>query len=283
MNLDFNIFCKSTTGAAQLPGCFGQGGETSYLQWLLSAWGWTAAVAVCGFVFAMAAGIAVGTLRTLPGRRGLAMLAIAWTELFRNIPLLVQIFVWYHVLPFFVPMLKALPGWLLAALALGLFTSARIAEQVRAALQALPRGQLQAAHALGLRTLQAYRRVLLPVALRQMIPTITSEAMNAVKNSSVAFAVGIAELTQFALQAQEETARGIEIYLAVTLLYALTALAVNRALAVLESRVRVPGVAGAGVAAAGIAPVPAASASPSTSTPSTSSTTSTTSNKSEER
>ena len=241
MNLDFNIFCKSTTGAAQLPGCFGQGGETSYLQWLLSAWGWTAAVAVCGFVLAMAAGIAVGTLRTLPGRRGLAMLAIAWTELFRNIPLLVQIFVWYHVLPFFVPVLKALPGWLLAALALGLFTSARIAEQVRAALQALPRGQLQAAQALGMRTLQAYRLVLLPVALRQMIPTLTSEAMNSVKNSSVAFAVGIAELTQFALQAQEETAHGIEFYLAVTLLYAVTALAVNRVLAMVESRTRLPG------------------------------------------
>ncbi len=244
MNLDWQIFCKSTTGTAQLPACFGHGGETSYLQWLLSAWGWTAAVAVSGFLLALVAGIAIGTLRTLPGRRGCAALAIAWTELFRNIPLLVQVFLWYHVLPYFVPSLKAVPAWLLAATALGLFTSARIAEQVRAALQALPRGQLQAAQALGMRTSQAYRLVLLPVALRQMIPTLTSEAMNAVKNSSVAFAVGIAELTQFALQAQEETARGIEIYLAVTLLYAATAIAVNRLLALIEVRTSVPGVAG---------------------------------------
>ncbi len=69
MNLDFNIFCKSTTGAAQLPGCFGQGGETSYLQWLLSAWGWTATVAVLGFAVALAFGVLVGTVRTLPSRR----------------------------------------------------------------------------------------------------------------------------------------------------------------------------------------------------------------------
>jgi glutamate/aspartate transport system permease protein len=247
MNLDWQIFCKSTTGVAQLPGCFGQGGEISYLQWLLSAWGWTAAVAACGFILALAAGMAIGTLRTmdtmttLRGRRALAAVAVAWTELFRNIPLLVQVFLWYHVLPYLVPVLKAVPAWLLASVALGLFTSARIAEQVRAALQALPRGQLQAAQALGLRPLQVYRRVLLPVALRQVIPTLTSEAMNAVKNSSVAFAVGIAELTQFALQAQEETARGIEVYLAVTMLYALTALAVNRLLALIEARVRVPG------------------------------------------
>ncbi|MEO0316923.1 MAG: hypothetical protein RL404_600 [Pseudomonadota bacterium] len=244
MNLDWPIFCKSTTGVAQLPGCFGHGGETSYLQWMLSAWGWTAAVAVSGLVLALVAGIAIGTLRTLPGRRDCAALAVAWIELFRNIPLLVQVFLWYHVLPSFAPALKAVPAWLLAAVALGLFTSARIAEQVRAALQALPRGQWQAAQALGMRTSQAYRRVLLPVALRQLIPTLTSEAMNAVKNSSVAFAVGIAELTQFALQAQEETARGIEVYLAVTLLYAVTALAVNRVLAMVEARVSVPGVAG---------------------------------------
>lgn len=247
MNLDWQIFCKSTTGAAQLPGCFGQGGETSYLQWLLSAWGWTAAVAASGFVLALLFGIAIGTLRTtatlstLRGRHLYAGFAITWTELFRNIPLLVQVFLWYHVLPYFVPALKAMPAWLLASAALGLFTSARIAEQVRAALQALPRGQWQAAQALGMRPLQVYRLVLLPVALRQVIPTLTSEAMNAVKNSSVAFAVGIAELTQFALQAQEETARGIEVYLAVTLLYAVTAIAVNRVLAALESRVRVPG------------------------------------------
>jgi glutamate/aspartate transport system permease protein len=167
---------------------------------------------------------------------------VAWVELFRDVPLLVHVFLWYHVAPFFLPSLKSLPSWLLVSIALGLFTSARIAEQVRAGIQSLPRGQRDAARALGLREVQVYRRVILPVALRIMMPALTSEAMSIVKNSSVAFVVAVAELTQFAMQAQEETARGIEIYLAVTLLYALTAFAVNRVLAFIESRVQVPGV-----------------------------------------
>ena len=242
MNLDWDIFCSSTTGGGLIAGCFGHGGELSYLQWLLSAWGWTATVAVLGFAVALLFGVLVGTVRTLPSRRWLNTVAAGWVEFFRNVPLLVQVFLWYHVAPAFVPALKSLPSWLLVSVALGLFTSARIAEQVRAGIQALPRGQRNAALALGMSNAQSYRLVILPVALRIMLPALTSEAMNIVKNSSVAFAVSIAELTQFALQAQEETARGIEIYLVVTLLYAVTAFAVNRALTVVEAAVRVPGV-----------------------------------------
>ena len=249
MSLDWSIFCRSTTGgtgAEPLAGCLGQNGELTYLQWLLSAWGWTATVALLGFVIALLIGLVIGTLRTLPSTSGLNRwsnrFAAAWVELFRDIPLLVQVFLWYHVAPFFLPALKSLPSWLLVSIALGLFTSARIAEQVRAGIQSLPRGQRDAALALGMRESQVYQRVILPVALRIMLPALTSEAMSIVKNSSVAFAVAVAELTQFAMQAQEETARGIEIYLAVTLLYALTAFAVNRVLALIEARVRVPGV-----------------------------------------
>lgn len=244
MALEWEIFCRSTTGSVTLVGCFGHNGETSYLQWLLSAWGWTVSVALSGFVLALIIGVLVGTARTLPTRPGLRAFAATWAELFRDIPLLVQVFLWYHVAPFFLPALKSLPSWLLVSIALGLFTSARIAEQVRAGIQSLPRGQRDAARALGLRETQVYRYVLLPVALRVMLPALTSEAMNIVKNSSVAFAVAVAELTQFAMQAQEETARGVEIYLAVTLLYALTALAVNRVFVLIETRVRVPGVGG---------------------------------------
>jgi len=188
------------------------------------------------------AGIAVGTLRTLPGQRWARAFGAAWVELFRNVPLLVQVFLWYHVVPFFVPALKGLPSYLLVSVALGLFTSARIAEQVRAGIDGQPRGQRQAALALGMGEGQTYRLVILPVALRQMIPAMTSEAMSIVKNASVAFAVSIPELTQFAMQAQEETSRGVEIYLAVTLLYAVTAFAMNRVLAAIESAVRVPGI-----------------------------------------
>jgi glutamate/aspartate transport system permease protein len=98
---------------------------------------------------------------------------------------------------------------------------------------------------MGLTLPQTYRYVLLPVAFRIIIPPLTSESMSIVKNSSVAFAVSIAELTMYAMQVQEETSRGIEVYLAVTGLYFVSAFAVNRLAALIERRVQVPGLLGA--------------------------------------
>ena len=230
---DWEVFLRDTGG-----------GET-YLQWMLSAWGWTLSVAGCAWVVALALGVLVGTLRTLPSRAAVG-LGNAWVELFRNIPLLVQIFLWYHVVPALVPPLREAPSFLLVVFALGFFTSARIAEQVRAGIQSLPSGQRMAGLAMGLTLAQTYRHVILPMAFRIIVPPLTSEAMNIVKNSSVAFAVSISELTLFALQAQEETARGIEVYLAVTSLYMVSAFAVNRVMALIEQRVRVPGFVGGG-------------------------------------
>jgi len=220
------------------------GGGQTYLEWMMSAWGWTLSVAVCAWVVALLFGVVVGTLRTLPSR-GWVFAGNAWVELFRNIPLLVQIFLWYHVVPAMVPALKAAPSFLLVVFALGFFTSARVAEQVRAGIQSLPSGQRMAGLAMGLTLAQTYRYVMLPMAFRIVIPPLTSEAMNVIKNSSVAFAVSISELTLFALQAQEETSRGIEVYLAVTTLYMVSAFGVNRLMAWIERRVRVPGFAGA--------------------------------------
>jgi glutamate/aspartate transport system permease protein len=138
--------------------------------------------------------------------------------------------------------MQGLSGFVLVVLALGLFTSARIAEQFRAAIESLSKGQRQAAMALGLSTWETYRSVLLPMGLRIILPPLSSESMNLLKNSSVAFAVSISELTMFAMQTQEETSRGIEVYLAVTLLYALSAFVVSRLFVFLERRLQIPGV-----------------------------------------
>ena len=243
MAWDWQVFCKDITTGEQVAGCLGHGRDLTYLNWLLSAWGWTISVSVLALLVALVAGSLVGILRTTPDRR-LVLFGDAWTELFRNIPLLVQIFLWYHVLPALVPPLKGLPGFVLVVFALGFFTSARISEQVRAGIQSLPRGQRHAGLAIGLTLPQTYRYVLLPMAFRIVIPPLTSEAMNIIKNSSVAFAVSIAELTLFALQAGEETARNIEMYLAATVLYFVSAFAVNRVMLAVEARVRVPGMIG---------------------------------------
>ncbi|MBC7719988.1 MAG: amino acid ABC transporter permease [Chitinophagaceae bacterium] len=239
MNWDWKVFLND------------DGSGRTYLQWMFDAWGWTLAVAGSSWVIAMVMGALVGTLRTLPNSPVLTRLANVWVELFRNVPLLVQIFIWYFVLPKIFPPLKNVPGFLLVVFALGFFTSARIAEQVRAGIQALPRGQRYAGMAMGFTTAQTYRYVILPMAFRIIIPPLTSESMSLLKNSSVAFAVSIAELTMFAMQAQEETSRGVEIYLAVTLLYAVSAFAVNRIMAVIEKKVQIPGYVMAGAAGGG--------------------------------
>ncbi len=241
---DWQVFCKETVTGEQIAGCFGRGGDITYLDWLLSAWGWTLSVAVLALVVALFVGSVVGILRTLPDKR-LVFLGNAWTELFRNIPLLVQIFLWYHVLPSLFKPLQDIPSFILVVFALGFFTSARISEQVKAGIQALPRGQRYAGLAMGLTLTQTYRYVLLPMAFRIVIPPLTSESMNIIKNSSVAFAVSIAELTMFAMQAGEETSRNVEMFLAVTGLYFISAFGINRLALVLEHRVRVPGLLGA--------------------------------------
>jgi len=217
------------------------GGGRTYLEWLLQAWGWTLGVALAAWCVAIPCGALIGVLRTLEGSRVLPRIGQAWVELFRNIPLLVQIFLWYFVLPKLFPVMQQFSSFWLVVMALGLFTSARIAEQFRAGIESLPKGQRYAGKALGFKTWQLYWYVLLPAALRVILPPLTSESMNLLKNSSVAFAVSITELTMFAMQAQEETSRGIEIYLAVTVLYAISALSVNRLLAQVEVRLRIPG------------------------------------------
>ena len=251
MAMDWMVFCKDTLSGDVVAGCFGKGRDITYLDWLFSAWGWTVSVSLTALVVALVVGSLIGVIRTLPNSPWLVRLGNAWVELFRNIPLLVQIFLWYFVLPALVPPMKNFPPFILVVLALGLFTSARIAEQVRAGILALPKGQRYAGMAVGFTTPQYYRYVILPMAYRIIIPPLTSESMNIFKNSAVAFAVSIPELTQFALQAGEETSRPIEIYLGVTILYVISALVINRIMAFIEKRARVPGFVAAGTGAGG--------------------------------
>lgn len=245
MSWDWQVFCKNTLDGEVIASCFGSGGDITYLQWMMSAWGWTLSVALLALVLALAVGSLMGILRTTPSK-ALVFIGNAWTELFRNIPLLVQVFLWYHVLPSLFLSLRAVPSFLLVVFALGCFTSARIAEQVKAGIQSLPKGQRYAGLAMGFTLPQTYRYVLLPMAFRIVIPPLTSESMNIIKNSSVAFAVSISELTMFYLQAGEETSRNLEMILAITAAYFISAFAINRIALFIENRIRIPGTIGGG-------------------------------------
>lgn len=243
MALQWNVFFEQTPD----PGF-------SYLEWLISGLGWTVALALCAWVMALGLGFFVGVLRTLP-KRWVVRLGDAYVEIFRNIPLLVQLFLWYFVLPELMP--KALGDWIKGILppwgpfvtsvvCLGLFTSARIAEQVKAGINTLPRGQKNAALAMGMTLPQAYLHVLLPQAARLIIPPLTSEFMTIFKNSSVALTIGLLELTAQARQMNEFTFKTYEAFGAATVLYLITAMAVNRLMAWIERRSRVPGLIGRG-------------------------------------
>ena len=228
-------------------------GGTFYWEILLSGLGWTLSVSVVAWLIAMLAGSVIGTLRTTQSR-WLTAAGHCWVELFRNIPLLVQMFLWYFVIPEFVPPLKrwmvstepVYAQFISAVLCLGLFTSARIAEQVRAGIQSLPRGQRLASMALGLTPLQTYRHVLLPEAFRIIIPPLTSETMNLIKNSSIALTIGLAELTFRARELGEYTFSFFEAFTAATLVYIIISMSANRVMAVVERRVAVPGLITAG-------------------------------------
>jgi glutamate/aspartate transport system permease protein len=225
-----------------------KGGEETYLSWLITGLGWTVAVSLSAWVIAMVLGSVVGTVRTAP-RPWLVRLCNGYVELFRNVPLLVQMFLWFFVFPELLPpklslwVKQDMPAkeFFTATICLGLFTSARIAEQVKAGIESLPRGQRHAGLAMGFTLPQTYRYVILPMAFRIIIPPLTSEFMNVFKNSSVAFAIGVLELTFQARQMQEDSEQGIETYLAVTVLYFLCAFVANRGMAWLEKRTRVPG------------------------------------------
>lgn len=237
------VMCKSTVDDTVYSSCFAGKGDTTYLQWLLQAWGWTLTVALVALVIALVLGLVIGVIRTLPNK-GLVMFGEAWTEFFRNIPILIQLLIWYHLVPDIFPSLRTVSPVVLACVGLGLFTSARIGQQVKAGISTIPKGQRYAGLAMGLTLAQTYRYVLLPVALRVVLPTITSEAMNIIKNSSVAYAIGVVEMISFATQAGEETSRHGTMYLGATILYFVSAFAINRLAAVVENRTRLAGALG---------------------------------------
>jgi glutamate/aspartate transport system permease protein len=226
-------------------------GGAKYYEWLLSGLGWTVAISLCAWAIALILGVLVGVVRTTP-IKWLSQFGDAYVELFRNIPIIVQMFLWFFVLPEVLPQgigtwLKQglpLPEFATAVVSLAFFTSARVAEQVKAGILTLPRGQKGAGLAMGFSLPQVYLYVLLPMAFRIIIPPLTSEFMNVIKNSSVALTIGMLELTAQARQMNEYTFQGFETFTVATILYVIICFAVNRFMALIEWKVRIPGYIG---------------------------------------
>lgn len=227
-------------------------GEGTYLAWLAEGLQWTIFLSLSAWVIALIAGSVIGVLRTVPNR-WLSTLATAYVEVFRNIPLLVQLFIWYFVLPELLPVEwgnafkqtnPLTQQFFSAMLCLGLFTSARVAEQVRSGINSLPAGQTAAGLAMGFTLIQVYRYVRLPMAYRIIVPPLTSEFLNIFKNSAVATTIGLIELSRQAQQLVDYTAQPYEAFIAVTVLYVMINVTVMFLMRRLETQVRVPGYIG---------------------------------------
>ncbi len=222
-------------------------GGGTYLDMLLSGLALTIKTALLAWIIALIFGSIIGVLRTLPSKTA-SWIGFCYVEFFRNMPLLVQLFLWFFVLPELLPRaaglwMKQLPNapfWT-AAIGVGLFMSARVAVQLGAGIASLPRGQKQAATALGLTTSQAYRYVLLPMAYRIILPPLTSEFLNTIKNTAVAITIGLIELTGQARAMQEFSFQVFEAFTAATVMYLLINIVVVTAMRYLERSLAIPG------------------------------------------
>ena len=222
-------------------------GAGTYLDMLLAGLRLTIYTALFAWVIALVFGSIVGVMRTLPSR-SMSWFGFAYVEFFRNMPLLVQLFLWFFVLPELLPhawglWLKQLPNapFYTAGIGIGLFMSARVAEQLRAGIGSLPRGQKMAATALGLTTAQTYVYVLLPMAFRIILPPLTSEFLNTIKNTAVAITIGLIELTGEARSMQEFSFQVFEAFTAATVMYLLLNVVVVTGMRLLERAMAIPG------------------------------------------
>jgi len=222
-------------------------GAGTYLDMLLSGLWVTIKVSLFAWIVALVTGSIVGVLRTLPSKAA-SWFSFCYVEFFRNMPLLVQLFLWFFVLPELLPpaaglWLKQMPNapFYTAAIGVGLFMSARVAVQLAAGIGSLPRGQRMAGTALGLTTAQVYAYVLLPMAFRIILPPLTSEFLNTIKNSAVAITIGLIELTGAARSMQEFSFQVFEAFSAATIMYLAINVVVVIAMRLLERSVAIPG------------------------------------------
>jgi glutamate/aspartate transport system permease protein len=222
--------------------------EAPYLGWIITGFGWTIATACAAWIIAFALGSVIGVMRTT-NIAVLRAIGTAYVELFRNVPLLVQMFLWFFVFPELLPKVAGvwvkrelpLPEFSTAVVCLGTYTASRVAEQVRAGIQSIGQGQRYAGLAIGLTPVQVYRYILLPVAYRVIVPPLTSDFLGIFKNSSLALTIGVLELTAQTRQIEEYTFQGFEAFTTATVLYCLVTFIVMIAMRVVENRTAIPG------------------------------------------
>lgn len=218
-----------------------------YGEWLLNGIWLTLQLGFLAWIIALALGIFIGSIR-VSTLRLLRFLGAVYVEIFRNIPFLVQLFFWYYAGPmmfgkalqFKINSISGL-NYYVAIVALGLYTASRVAEHVRAGFASIGQGQYQAVLSTGMTHFQMYRYVIIPHALRIIMPPLTTEFLTIFKNSSVAMTISVAETTFASYKIDSETFHGLEATTGAMLIYLVLGMAVVKLMGVIENRFKIPG------------------------------------------
>jgi glutamate/aspartate transport system permease protein len=210
---------------------------------------WTTVyISLLSLLMGLVLGVLIAVCRLTPFRVG-RIIGTAYVQLFRNIPLLVQMFFWYFAVPALLP--KNIEHWLnhevsqlayyLGVLCLGTYTASRIAETVRSGFLSVPRGLYQAAFSTGLSPWKTYRYIATPYAFRIIIPLLTTEVLSCFKNSSLAMTIGVMETTHVAGRIDSITFHGLETTTAASMVYMVITLFVVLFMGRVENRTHIPG------------------------------------------
>lgn len=195
-----------------------------YFYWLLSGLKVTLQLSIVSIVLSFLLGLVIAIMR-MSSFRPFRWFSVVYLEFFRNTPLLVQIFFWYFgsykILP------QSINEWLnntnfefaSAVIALTIYTSAFIAEDIRSGVLSIPKEQMEAARSSGFSYLRSMQYIILPQAIRLTIPPLIGQFLNLAKNSSLAMTIGVAEITYQARQVESYTFKGFEAFTAATLVY----------------------------------------------------------------
>jgi polar amino acid transport system permease protein len=206
-----------------------------YRDWIIQGLIITLKISAISIVLSLLLGTVVTTLR-MTKIRILEWITFSYIEFFRNTPLLIQIFFWYFGSSMIFP--ESLNQWLYAhdyefavgVFSLTLYTAAFIAEEIRSGIISIPKEQMESSRATGLSFVQAMSYVVLPQAFRIVIPTLISQFLNLIKNSSLVMTIGVMDLTYMTRQIESYSFRGFEAFTVATLLYIAISLIISFAI-----------------------------------------------------
>lgn len=176
----------------------------------------------------------------------LKQLAIVYVSFFRGTPLLVQIFLCYYGLPMFLQSIQGssvdvsyIPPIIFIYISLSLNVSAYLSETIRGAILSVPKGQIEAAHSLGMNNVQTLRRVILPQALKVALPNFSNTFISILKDTSLAFTISVPEIVGEAKIIAGRTSRFFEVYIVAALIYWVLCIILEQAFKIVERKLQV--------------------------------------------